>query len=50
MERRLLFGMAGVVMAVLFALLAQVVADARDCGASGLCRPLAEGVSGGVRG
>lgn len=49
MERRLLFGMAGVVVAVLFALLAQVVTDTRHCGASGLCPPLAESVSVGTR-
>ena len=36
MERRLLFGMAGVVLAVLFAFLAQAMVDARDCGAA-LC-------------
>jgi hypothetical protein len=48
MERRLLFGMAGVVMAVLFALVAQVVADARGCSGPGLCAPLVEGLPAGA--
>ena len=48
MERRLLFGMAGVVMAVLFALAAQVMADARDCGRA-FCGPGIKAASDGGR-
>ncbi len=40
MEKRLLFGMAGVVLAVLFAFLAQAMTDARGC-AIGPCDPVA---------
>jgi uncharacterized protein YukJ len=54
MEKRLLFGMAGVVLAVLFAFLAQALTDARGC-AIGPCDPVAgsiqaKAIQGSARG
>lgn len=48
MEKRLLFGMAGVVLAVLFAFIAQVVADMRGCD-DGLCAAAFQVVPDGGR-
>ena len=45
MERRLLFGMAGVVLAVLFAFLAQAIVDSRACN-GGVCAPAIPAASG----
>lgn len=48
MEKRLLFGMAGVVLAVLIAFVAQVLVDARSC-AMNPCAPLAGGILSSAR-
>lgn len=48
MERRFLFGMAGVVLAVLFAFAAQAVMDAQDCD-DGLCTTAFQVVPDGGR-
>jgi hypothetical protein len=49
MEKRLLFGMAGVVLAVLFAFLTQALTDARGC-AIGPCDPVAGAIHDSARG